>query len=142
MTDHRDQPVTLRCPNCCYDISQTLRDGITTCPECGRPIDQKTSIFSHRRTPSIGRAILLGVWLLGPWALAAPGLAAPFGDDAYFRLAGCCFGSPVALGLTVLWWIHFEHRYARHRDLTPAFLAVAAACVAAPFALLLLGLWL
>lgn len=45
------QSTTLRCPNCKYDVSQTLRDHITTCPECGHGITEGRCIRVYPADP-------------------------------------------------------------------------------------------
>lgn len=47
---------TLRCPNCKYDVSQTLRDAITTCPECGNEIAESKCIRVYPPDPLIAKA--------------------------------------------------------------------------------------
>lgn len=135
-------PLALRCPACKYDVSQTLRDGIEKCPECGWEIDRRLCIISHRRTPTPRQALLLAVWLLGPWVVLAIGIASQIIDSVLVRLFGYCLALPMAAGVTVVWWVHYERIYGLHREITPLFVIVMTLCLIAPIVVLLIGYWM
>ena len=129
---------TLRCPHCQYDVSQTLRDAITTCPECGFSLDYETASADSAFRRALRNPVLLAIWLVTPWLFASLGFAGPKNAVAYWMygegpeftqaygllgLISCCVGIPFALVSTLLWWINYAHTNGSRVESIPRFIA-------------------
>lgn len=72
---------TLRCPNCKYDVSQTLRDAITTCPECGNEIAESKCIRVFPSDPIHIRLVCFAIVLISSFATMFATIALMAGSD-------------------------------------------------------------
>jgi hypothetical protein len=110
---------TFLCPNCSYDVGQTLEDGFSICPECGTEIDPERCTRDVAYISDRTRALIYAVWLLPPlllWAtVAAPRL-----------LVGTVAGSAVLVYAT---WVGIERWLERpgawRRAIGPALAVLA-----------------
>lgn len=128
MAKTRHEPLALRCPSCKYDVSQTLRDGITTCPECGWGIDITNCRPRRRPWPVVRNLLVIAVWLIAPWLFVAIGIATPSNAGGYtlyghgpilMQIVGLiqllsCLVAPLGVFTTIFWivnyWIISEDR--------------------------------
>lgn len=120
----KPKAIPLRCPKCRYDISQSLRDGIKTCPECGCSTRHDDRRDGAGRFPITTSPWAIAAWLLVPSAIYAVSLTLPaFGDGAVLRdstpraaqaveftvLGALCLGTPILIASHILWSINLYY---------------------------------
>lgn len=129
------QSTTLRCPNCQYDVSQTLRDNIATCPECGSAIGYDKLPKTHPFFPVATRTRSIIAWLLLPSLLYGVAITFPaYFDRAVLQasthpirmviqfivLSTLCLGTPILLASYCMWTVNLYHAMViRHGQVNP-----------------------
>lgn len=109
MPDDHAMPLALLCPHCRYDITQTMRDGIDRCPECGEPIIERFCIPVYPRDPAAVRALCIGLFALGAITMSAGFIGVWIGAPvspvtiACFPLAGLMLFLEVRIRTPIPW---------------------------------------
>jgi hypothetical protein len=121
------------CPECKYDVAQTLSDGFYVCPECGAPVTEDLCRREVHLIPRGHRALIYAAWSL-PLVGALPSLLAP--RLWWLSVAG-------ALAVYASWvWIHqwLNEPCAWRRAIAPALAVLLLEMLLAGIVVAVLGL--
>jgi hypothetical protein len=91
----------LNCPRCGYDVTQTIADQFSVCPECGGFVSAETCYRAIESLPKPIRRFMYASWL-GVFPALASGLA--LGSVGLVLAAGV-----VATGAVYVGWWRMEH---------------------------------
>jgi hypothetical protein len=114
-----------RCHRCDYDVTQTLRDGLAICPECGVAVSPENCTRDLDYLPRRVRRWVYVSWL-GPVVAMAAGIALASWQPWLAPVAIGMFALSLAAVYAGWWWIErwLEGSGAWARAILPSLLVV------------------